>query len=135
MKSFVIDTSALVRLYVPDGPLPPGLEEALAAAWQGDAVLFTPALALAEFGQVLRKKEQRGFLQPEDTDDMIDTMLRLPLRSVEHADLLRPAVQLARLHSLTVYDALFLALAIKQSSTLFTADKKLQQVAQALGCG
>ena len=27
MKSFVVDTSALMRLYVPDGPVPDGLEE------------------------------------------------------------------------------------------------------------
>jgi hypothetical protein len=32
MKNVVIDTSALIRLYVPDGPIPEGLEECVASS-------------------------------------------------------------------------------------------------------
>jgi len=38
--SFVIDTSALLRLYLADGPLPPSLELAMQRGCSGDALLL-----------------------------------------------------------------------------------------------
>lgn len=34
MNSIVVDTSALMRLYLPDGPLPDNLENQLDSAWK-----------------------------------------------------------------------------------------------------
>ena len=62
MRAAVVDTSALIRLYVPDGPLPAGFEEALDAAWNAETVLLTTELALVEALQVLHRKEAAGFL-------------------------------------------------------------------------
>ena len=50
MRAVVVDTSALIRLYVPDGPIPEGLEAAMGAAWRGEALLIAPDLLLAEVG-------------------------------------------------------------------------------------
>ncbi|MFM2152438.1 MAG: hypothetical protein RL199_873, partial [Pseudomonadota bacterium] len=44
MKRFVLDSSALLRLYLPDGPLPAGLESAVELAGRGDALLLAPQL-------------------------------------------------------------------------------------------
>jgi len=38
--SFVLDTSALLRLYLADGPLPPSLELAMQRGCSGDALLL-----------------------------------------------------------------------------------------------
>ncbi len=51
MKVVIVGSSALIRLYVPDGPIPDGLEKHIASAWRAKATLMVPELALT---QVLR---------------------------------------------------------------------------------
>jgi len=125
MKSFVVDTSALIRLYVPDGPLPDGLEEAVDLAWRGEAALLAPELALVEAAQVLRKKERAGYLATEESDAVLGEIAGLPIDLVGHRGLLGDAVALAREHDLTVYDAVFVALAAARRAELITADRAL----------
>ncbi len=132
MKAVVIDTSALVRLYVPDGPLPSGLEATIDAAAQGEVVLLVPELALVEAVQVLRRKEEQGFLAPEETDEILGRLLALPLEVVGHRDLLWSALAVARDQGLTAYDALFLALARERRARLLTADQALADAEAAL---
>ena len=62
MKAIVADTSALIRLYLPDGPLPEDFEYHIDSAWQGETIIFIPEIALAEAGQVIWKKQQAGIL-------------------------------------------------------------------------
>ena len=125
MKIVVLDTSAIIRLYVPDGPIPDGLEENIKSAWKGDTALIVPELALAEVAQVLWKKEQAGYIKPSETDEILSAVLELPLEIVGHYDILPDALSMARRHKLTVYDSLFLALAWKKDGRLITADKRL----------
>lgn len=49
----VLDTSALLRLFIPDGELPEGVGECIAAAEQGAIGVLAPELILAEAGQVV----------------------------------------------------------------------------------
>jgi predicted nucleic acid-binding protein len=125
MKSFVVDTSALVRLYVPDGPLPDRLELAIDLAWRGEAMLLAPELALAEAAQVLCKKERGGFLSSEESDAIRGEMVDLPIDYCGHRDLIDAAVAITRARELTVYDALFVALAEAHRAELLTADRRL----------
>ncbi len=122
MRTFVFDTSAFVRLYVPDGPLPDGAEAAIESAWNGDAVVLAPELALAEIAGVLRKKEAAGQLPTVAVDRALDDVLRLPVTFVGHADLVTEAMSYARSSCATVYDALFVALAIERGAVLISAD-------------
>ena len=57
--AFVLDTSALLRLYLADGPLPPSLELAMQRGCSGDAFLLIPDLCLLECASVLLKQVQR----------------------------------------------------------------------------
>ena len=57
--AFVLDTSALLRLYLADGPLPPSLELAMQRGCSGDALLLIPDLCLLECASVLLKQVQR----------------------------------------------------------------------------
>ncbi len=125
MKTIVADTSALIRLYLPDGPIPDNFESHIDSAWQGETIVLIPEIALAETAQVLWKKQQAGVLSEDEADEVLSTFLDLPLEIVGHRDLLTDAFSLARLNNLTVYDGLFLALAIKFKAELITADKKL----------
>ncbi|MSP59890.1 MAG: PIN domain-containing protein [Myxococcales bacterium] len=133
VKVAVADTSALIRLFVPDGPLPDGFESAIDAAGRGDLILLVPDLATAEAAQVLHKKEQGGLLKRVEADEILALLLALPFETVGHAPYLPRAVALARTHRLTVYDALFLAVATARHATLYTADAKLRKAAKRLG--
>lgn len=133
MTVTVIDTSALIRLYVPDGPVPDGLEAAIDDAWKGDGALLVPELALAEAAQVLWKKEQQGYLSAEEVETILEAILDLPFEALGHRGLLIDAVALARQNTLTVYDALFLATALSRKATLITADAALHRAFEGLG--
>jgi len=128
MKTIVLDTSALIRFYVPDGPVPEGLESQIESAWRSESVLLVPELALAESGQVLLKKEQVGFLSSEEGDEIMSAILELPIEVVGHHNIILDALILARKYRLTVYDSIFLMLALKHNAELITTDQQLKQI-------
>ena len=130
---FVIDTSALIRIYIPDGPLPDLIEGALHGAEHGNDVLLAPELILAEAGQVLHKKRTQALLTAEEMDEILGLILSLPIRLSSHGDLLKPSCELAHTHRLTVYDALFLALAQRHSAKVISGDDKLLRAAGKMG--
>ena len=73
----------------------------------------------------LKKKQQAGFLTSAESDEILDAILGLPLDVVGHRDILRTAVDLARNRGLTVYDGLFLALALDKKADLVSAEARL----------
>jgi len=125
MKSVVVDTSAVIRLYVPDGPQPKGLVSAVRLASGGECLLHAPELLLAEAAEVLRKKVIRGLLTQDECDDILAAILNLPLEYSSHKPLLIDAVAAASSLRLTVYDALFLVLAKRLCADFITADAAL----------
>lgn len=58
----IIDTSALLRLFMPDGPIPKGLERFFFGVEQGSNVALAPELLTAEAANVLNKKLKAGLL-------------------------------------------------------------------------
>jgi predicted nucleic acid-binding protein len=129
----VLDTSALLRVFIPDGPLPPRLENLLRGAARGDDALIAPELMAAEAFQVLHKKREKGLLSPAEWKDVSRDILALPVKYFGHRDILPRAAQIARAHGLTVYDALFLSLAEAKNAPLVTADHALGKAASAMG--
>ncbi len=128
MKSIVLDTSAVIRLFIPDGPIPEGLEDAIELAVRSEAVLVAPQLLLAEAGQAVRKKEEAGFLSAAEGDEVLGAIADLPVVYLDHGPMLGHAVEISRRSGLTVYDALFIALARERGATLITADRHLRNI-------
>jgi predicted nucleic acid-binding protein len=131
---FVLDTSALLRLYLADGPLPPSLEPAIQRGCSGDALLLVPDLCLLECASVLLKQVQRELLDVDECRAILADVLQLPLRSTSSSELAAEALDQALVLSLSVYDASYLALALKHGAQLITADKQLAKAAASLGC-
>lgn len=131
----VIDTSALLRLYIPDGPVPDGLEAFMRGVEHGENVAIAPELMLAEAGNVASKKRHQGVLSVAEMDELVGLISRMPIRYISHRELIIPAVKLATDSGLTVYDALFLVLARQKSARLFTADTRLAKAAAEYGVG
>lgn len=125
----VVDASALIRLFIPDGPMAPGLEALLQGAEQGNDLALAPQLLLAEAGNVILRKVRRGELTFSEGGELLDLVGRLPLRLVTHDAFMRSAFELAHEEELSVYDAIYLALAIHHGARLFTCDDRLRKVA------
>ncbi len=128
----VVDTSAFLRLFIPDGDLPHGLGAFFRGVERGENLAIAPELMLAEAGNVANKKRCQGLLTRDEASTLVQLMLSMPVRYIPHGDLILSAFQLAESHALTVYDALYLALAHKQNVHLFTADEQLARIASIL---
>jgi predicted nucleic acid-binding protein len=92
----VLDASALLRLYLADGPLLERLEEAA---------------------------------------DLLAELQRLPLRTMASMELCASVLQLSQVQRISVYDATYLALALRYGAILLTADQQLAGAAGRTGCG
>jgi len=98
--SFVLDTSALLRLYLADGPLPPSLELAMQRGCSGGALLLIPDLCLLECASVLLKQVQRQLLSLDECRALLTDMLQLPLRPTSASELAMAALEQAMALSL-----------------------------------
>ena len=133
MNLVVLDTSALLRLYIPDGPLPDGVEQAFRLAERGNVRLLAPELLLAEAAQVLHKKWKSGRMSVAENEALLDLFVELPIEFLSDGPFLKHAAELARSKNITIYDSLFLAIADLNGATLLTADKTLLKTATNLG--
>ncbi len=129
MKAAVLDSSVTVAWVLGDEP-----------SARADAILeevtesggIAPALWWVEVRNALVIAERKGRLTQEDTAAAVRAIDALGVhldQAPDSASLLR----LARTHGLTVYDALYLELSIRQQRPLATLDRKLSAAAQAEG--
>jgi len=130
---WVVDTSALIRLFVPDGALHPEIEMAFTRAASGADAVLAPHLLLAEVANVLLRKRRRGELSERELHELLQAIGLLPIRLCEHEPLLLSACMLAEAHGLSAYDALYLALAEHHGARLITSDTALDKVASTIG--
>lgn len=121
----VLDASAALRLFLGDGPLPAGLEDAVAAAASGELVLLVPDLFWIEVSHVLLRMQRAGALTELECDGLLRDLRELPCQTRAHASLLDAVVVLVRTHRLSAYDATYLALAQAVNAQLLTTDRQL----------
>lgn len=124
MSDLVIDASVAVKWYIPENRSPSAVE-VLEAAHHGDANLHVPDLFYAEFGNVLWKKVRRGEIDQREAGRIIRALLRAPLQVHAAKEFLNVAVALAFKSGRTVYDCIYLALALLLRCELTTGDEKL----------
>jgi predicted nucleic acid-binding protein len=131
--AYVVDTGVILRWFLEQ----PGFEHALDVQEQlvaGTVRLATTEMARVEFAHVLRKKAllprligREDYLQAIRTVDA----LRLDVVPADVTRLLRAAA-LAADHSLSVFDALFVELALSTGLPLLTADARLVRASGGL---
>jgi len=71
----VIDTSALIRLYIPDGSIPKGLEAFFRGVERGNHIAIAPELLLVESANVLNKKRKINELTEEESIQLLNDIL------------------------------------------------------------
>jgi predicted nucleic acid-binding protein len=115
----VVDASVVVELLIHAGRDPKLSRLMLAHAGQ----TFAPELIDLEVTHTLRRWALRRALSQERALACIGLLQDLPLKRQPHRPLLKRIWQLR--HSLTAYDAVYVALAEGLDAPLFTRDRKL----------
>ena len=85
-----------------------------------------------EIRNALLVAERRGRATMSETEERLDSLNELPIRTDQQADL-KEALRLARAHRLSFYDALYLELAKRSFALLATLDTELAQAAISEG--
>jgi predicted nucleic acid-binding protein len=97
------------------------------------ASLYVPDLFYVECTNILWKYVRRFGYPPEAARQDVTDLVRLPVRSVSMAALVKPALSLAMTFGITAYDAAYVALAERLSLPLVTADEALARKLAATG--
>ena len=129
MKTIVLDTSALMRLFIPDGAIPDGLDQLILDSEKDEVELMAPSLIIIESAQVLFKKWSQELLTKDEAETLFEDIRSLPIRLFEPAEFIKSALDIAMAQNITVYDALFVSVAQYYSATLITVDNKLKKTA------
>jgi len=91
----------------------------------GTLTLLAPDLINAEIGNIVWKKHRFQGLAVADEKQIIGEFRKLKLELISSATLLDEAYRLAVAHQRTVYDALYIALGVREHCLFVTADEKL----------
>ncbi len=125
MTECVVDASVAVKWYVPEVH-----SDNAARLLNEDCQLNGPDLLLPEFGNILWKKHVRNELDESDVRAIIRAISIVPLQIHSSQALLEGAVEIAIHTKRTVYDSLYLALAIWLKCPFLTADDRLVNALQ-----
>src|SRR3954447_22265395 len=86
--------------------------------------LLAPDLIWSEVGNVAWKRVRRGEMSAEESTQFIADLIRLPLDTIPTQTLLAPALELAIATDRTVYDCMYLALAMDRKCRFVTANER-----------
>jgi predicted nucleic acid-binding protein len=119
MTVLVLDASVVVKWFV---------EEVHAAEARllldASTPYAAPDLIFAEVANTIRKKVRRGDLSNEAAEEIVKDLTLIDINTVPCHDLTREAHALAAATDRSVYDAMYLALAIRLDTRLITADQR-----------
>ena len=94
---------------------------------------ISPAFLSVEFGNVLWKYLQKGYLHPDEVNEIWNRFERLGIEFREDHPLVPEAIKIGHESGLTVYDSLYAALAQNENAVLVTADRKLAETISSRG--
>lgn len=120
MKPLVIDASVAIKWFIPEQ----GAEKAVRLLG-GKRPLIAPDLIRPEMANVLWKLHGRKLITVEEAQQMLADFLAMPLDIYDSGAFIQPALEIAVETARTVYDSLYLAMAVGTDATLVTADKRL----------
>ncbi len=120
MSLYVVDSSVTIKWFIQE----PHSAEAVRLQTLG-VPLHAPDFMDIELAAIVWKKIRREGLPRSDADFILARLSALPVIRHLTASLVTPAFDLADRTGRTVYDCLYLALAVELGSIMLTADEKL----------
>lgn len=133
MTTVVVDASVAVKWCLPSRreELVAEAEELLASSRRDEVRFLVPDLFWVELANALWKAVRRAEMSSDNAASAMSFMRDLGIATLPSLDLVPQALDLAISHSRTVYDSLYVALAIQSDSELITADERLANVLAA----
>jgi predicted nucleic acid-binding protein len=127
LTSFVVDASVAAKWMLPAKGelLRPEAFRLLDAYGAGDVGLLVPDIFWAECGNIVWKAVRQQRLPRVDAEVAILSMTRRSIPTIPSADLLPEALPIAFTFGRSVYDSLYVALAVQAETQLITADERL----------
>ena len=120
MTPFVVDASVVIKWVFPEVHG----EAALRLFYEAKEFL-APDFLFAETTNAILMKVRRREIPPEEGLLLIADIDRLVIEPVSCRDLVAEAYRIATAHGRSIYDALYVALAIQRKTRLITADDRL----------
>ena len=117
MRACVVDASVVAAAFFPE-------KHSLAARrllLSGD-LLLAPDLIYAEIASVVWKRCHRGEIRYDEAAELLMDMLDLPLEITPSVQLVRISLELAIQTGRTVYDCLYVALALQRKTVMISAE-------------
>lgn len=121
---YVLDCSVAIKWFVPE-TLSDLAERILARHEAGEVALVAPDSIVAEFGHSLRKLVIGDALTLDRSLLILRQFLDMRFERVLAEPLASEALPLAIAHMATFYDALYVALAIREDCRVLTADERM----------
>jgi predicted nucleic acid-binding protein len=125
-ESLVVDASVAIKWYLPEIHA-----DAALRCLDEKYYLLVPDLFLAEFGNILWKKCRLGEITHADALSIFSALGKVPIENYRRVGLIMPAFELATGLDRTIYDSIYLALAVSERCRLLTADSKFYDVVSA----
>jgi predicted nucleic acid-binding protein len=120
VSHFVVDASIAVKWFLPEIH-----GDAAVRLLGGDHSLVAPDLLFPEVGNVLWKPVRRREATVSEAQATLDALASLPIEVQGSPPLMPLAFEIAGHASRSVYDTLYLAVAVLRGCRLVTADRKL----------
>lgn len=120
MTTAVIDSSVAVKWFIPEA-----LSDEAARLLDGSWDLLAPGLLFPECGNTLWKKVAREEITAAEARVVLRALGQVPLAIVASSELVEAALEIAVAHQRSVYDSLYVALAVSRECALVTADDRL----------
>ena len=119
---FVVDASVVIKWFVPE------VRGDAARRWLASPHEYiAPDLLFPEAGNAIWKKVRRGELTADEGQRLAVDLSGVAVESISMRNLMQDAHALALSTGLTVYDAMYLALAVRLKTQVITADNRLAQ--------
>lgn len=123
MMKVVVDASVAAKWFLPEIH-----SDAAVRLLDPSIALYAPDLIVPEFGSLLWKKVRRAEVTPVQAGEILRAFAALPLELHPSSHLLASALELAVELDRSVYDCLYLAVAVAENCAMVTADAKFHSV-------
>ena len=125
MKNFVIDTSVVLKWYLPDEH---GTDQALslfAEFVEGNLNLYAPDLINYEFVNAMWVAGKMGRIDLKDRDAAVNNFLHIEITKIDIGKLFETILFIATKYNRSCYDSAYLALSQIIKEPFVTSDKRL----------
>jgi predicted nucleic acid-binding protein len=127
VTSYVLDASVAAKWFLPPAheTLVPEAQRVLRDYADGKLRLLVPDLFWPEFGNILWKATRQGRISQRSAEDAISALEQRRIETAPGLPILRDAYLMATAFERTVYDSMYVTLAVMSGAPLITADERL----------